>query len=397
LLGVLTAFGPFAIDMYLPAFSQITRDLAARPGMVQLTLAAFLLSSGISQVLYGLLSDRYGRRRPLLAGCALYALGSLGCALAPSLPLLILGRVVQALGGAAGMVIARAVVRDFFDERASARVFSELMLVMGVAPIVAPTLGGQILAFGSWRLIFCLLTVFGGFCFLATFFALPESLPQSRRSRESWLVSAKTFLALLENRRFLGYCLVTGFCAGTMFAYIAGSPFIYMDLYGVSVGHFGLFFGLNALGLMASTQINYLLLRKHTPETILFWSTGSSLFLSVLLVVAGATGWGGLPALAGILFFALFCVGLSNPNLMAVAMAPFGREAGRASAMLGAMPFAMGALAGAMVGVLHNGTALPMTLTLAVCSAGAFVALRTLGQRPGDEEPEADPITESED
>lgn len=383
-LGILTAFGPFSIDTYLPAFPQITRDLAARPGRVQLTLAVFLLCAGAGQAFYGSLADRLGRRRPMLLGCALYALGSLGCAFAPTMNWLIAARAVQALGGAAGLVVSRAVVRDLFDERAAARMFSQLMLVMGIAPIVAPWLGGQILTFGSWRLIFLLLAAFGCACFVMTALALPETHPPVRRTREGLLAALRTFGSLLQHRQFLGYSLVAGFTSGTNFAYIAGSSFVYIELYGVSVQHFGLFFGLNALGLMVSTQMNRWLLLRRAPETILAGALATNLTAGLALAVCGATGWGGLPAVMVFLFVSLFSIGLSFPNLAAAAMAPFGRKAGSASAVLGTLQFAVGGIAGAAVGLLHNGTALPMTGTVAVCAMGGFAALHTLvTRRPG--------------
>ena len=378
LLGMLTAFGPVSIDMYLPAFPQITRELAARPGAVPFTLAAFLFGAAFSQVFYGSLADRFGRRRPLLAGCCLYAIGSLGCAFAPSMHVLLAARLVQALGGAAGMVIARAVVRDVFDERHSAHIFSQLMLVMGVAPILAPWIGGQLLVLGSWRLIFLVLAGFGGICFAASACGLPETLPSEKRIRHGMPGVLRTFGELLGNRRFLGYALIAGCTAGTNFAYISGASLVYIELHGVSPQHFGFFFAANALGLIGASQCNRLLLRRFTPEAILARSLTVNMLAGVVLVFCGATGWGGLPALALLLFVGLSSVGLSFPNLTAAGLAPFGRAAGSASAVLGTLQFAVGGFAGALVGLLHNGTALPMTAVFAGCATGALLALRLL-------------------
>ena len=394
LLGMLTAFGPVSIDMYLPAFPQITRELAARPGAVQFTLAAFLFGAALSQTFYGPLADRFGRRAPLLGGCCLYALGSIGCALAPSMPVLLAARLVQALGGAAGMVIARAVVRDLFDERRSAHIFSQLMLVMGAAPILAPWIGGQVLALGSWRAIFVVLAGFGAVCFTASALGLPESLPPERRSRHGMPAVFRTFGELLRNRRFLGYALIAGCTAGANFAYIAGASLVYIELYGVSPQHFGFFFAANALGLIGASQINRLLLRRFTPEAILARSLAVNVLAGAALVFCGATGRGGLPALALLLFVGLSSVGLSFPNLTAAALAPFGRAAGSASAVLGTLQFAVGGLSGALVGLLHNGTALPMTAVFAVCATGALLVLRTLAQPREAMTPVALPVTE---
>lgn len=382
LLGALTAFGPLSIDMYLPAFPQITREMAARPGAVSLTLAVYLLAVSLSQVFYGPLSDRFGRRKPLMVGCLLYALGSLGCAFAPSMGMLIAARGLQALGGAAGMVISRAVVRDLYDKRAASRVFSELMLVMGAAPILAPWIGGKILLLGSWRMIFLLLAIFGALSWLVTDRALPETLHHPHRSRENLWGIFRTFGELLANQRFLGYALVAGSTAGTNFAYISGASFVYIELHGISAQHFGYFFGLNAFGMIGAAQVNRVLLRRFAPESILKCALAVNMMAGLALVTCGASNWGGLPALAVLLFISLSCVGITFPNLMAAAMAPFGRTAGSASALLGTVQFAVGGLAGALVGLLHNGTALPMTGVFAVCAAGGFIALSTL-VRPG--------------
>ena len=379
-LGCLSAFGPLSIDMYLPAFPHITRDLRAPDGAVEFTLAAFLLGTAAGQLVYGPLADRFGRRRPLLAGCGIYALGALICALASSMGLFTAARVVQALGGAAGMVIARAVVRDLFDEREAARMFSQLMLVMGVTPVLAPWLGGQILAFANWRMIFYLLTGFGLFCLLMSARFLPETLPDARRARGGLPATLRDFGRLLRDRRFLGYTLVAGFGAGTLFAYIAGSPYVFIQLHHVSEQRFGLFFGLNAAGFIGAAQFNRWLLHRCSPEAILPAATGGGLVAGLLLALCGATGWGGLPAFAALLFACLSMLGVAGPNIAAAALAPFGRAAGSASALLGTAQFLLGALAGGFVGLFHNGTAFPMSATVAAASAGGYLALRTLAR-----------------
>ncbi len=375
-----------SIDMYLPAFSQITRDLGARPGAVQLTLAVYLLAAGLSQAFYGALADRFGRRLPLLTGCALYTLGSLGCMAAPTVGVLVAARVLQALGGASGMVIARAVVRDLYDERASARIFSELMLVTGIAPIVAPWVGGQMLLLGNWRLIFMILAGFGAVCFLATWWGLPETHPLERRLRDGVWKAVCSLASLFRHRSFVGYALVGGFTSGTLFAYISDSSFVYIDLYGVSPQHFGYFFGINALGMMGAGQVNRWMLRRWTPESILGWALVANVLLALALLACGVTGWGGLPLLAGCLFATLLTFGFAAPNFPAAAMAPFGRKAGSASAVLGLVQFALGGLSGAAVGFLHNGTAQPMTATMVVCGLGALTAFLALtGRAPAAE------------
>lgn len=375
LLGALTAFGPLAIDMYLPAFPQITRDLNAGEGAIQFTLAAFLIGSGVSQVLYGPLTDRLGRRGPLLVGCALFVVGALACSMARSVKMLVLARVVQAFGAGGGVVIARAIVRDLFEGRDSAHFFSQLMVVMGVAPIVAPWIGGQVLALGNWRLIFIALAAFGGLCFLLSAFTLRETLPVERRTGRGTMQVVKTFGSLLRHRVFVGYTVVAGLCSGVLFAYIAGAPVVYIELHHVSPQHFGLFFGANAVGLIGAAQLNRLLLRTHTIEGVLRATLFGILISTLALAVVGATGWGGLPALATLLFLCMACIGLAGPNLMTAALAPFKTSAGSASALLGLAQYAFGGIAGALVGMLHNHTAVPMTAIVAACGVSSFVAL----------------------
>lgn len=382
LLAALTAFGPLSIDMYLPAFPQITSDLGAGAvATVETTLAAFLLSMGICQILYGPLSDRFGRRRPLMIGCAIFIFGALGCASARSMEWLAGARLLQGLGGAAGVVIARAAVRDLLGEQQSARAFSQLMLVMGVAPILAPWMGGQLLAFGSWRGIFLLLSLFGLACLLAAAWIFPETLPMERRVNGGTGIVLHNFRRLLSDRSFLGYVLAAGFNSGTMFAYIAGSPLVFIKIYGVSVQHYGFLFGANALGLIAASQVNRLLLRRYSPEKILAAALSGNALTACGLAICGLTGWGGLPAMAALLFCCLSSIGLAYPNLAAAALARYGAFAGSASSLLGASQFLVGGVAGATVGLLKNGTAAPMTAVMATCGVGGITVLRLLTRK----------------
>lgn len=376
LLGALTAFGPLAIDMYLPAFPQITRDLGARPGAVQLTLAAYLLGVGICQMFHGPLADRFGRRAPLLAGCGLFTLGALVCASSQSIGMLMAARLLQALGGAAGPVVARAIVRDLMDGRDAARFYAHLMLVMGIAPLVAPWLGGQLLIFASWRWIFVVQAGFGLACCLAVALTLRETLPRERRVHGGLGPVMATFAGLLRHRVFISYVLISGFSSAMMFAYISGSPFVLIELHGVTPQHFGFFFGANALGLVGATQLNRWLHNHFTLPAILQSALVSCATVGVTLVICGLTGWGGLPVLAISLFLCLASIGLAGPNLMTAALSPFKKTAGSASALLGAAQLGMGGLSGAVVGLLHNGTSLPMTSVIAFCGlAGLAVWL----------------------
>ena len=380
ILGALTAFGPLSVDMYLPAFPRIGKDFGVPVGAVGFTLSAYLFGSALGQVIYGPLADRFGRRRPLIIGCCVFAGGALGCALAPSLGVLGLARVIQALGGAAGMVITRAVVRDLFHERDAARMFSQLMLVMGISPILAPWLGGQILAVGTWRMLFFLLVGFGVLGAVISAVWLPETLPVEKRTRGGLPATVRSFWGLLRERHFQGYALVAGLGSGSLFGYITGSPVIFMEIHHVSEQRFGLFFGVNAAGFIGAAQLNRWLLRKYSPATILSGATFAGVCAGITLVICAATGWGGLPALAILLFASLAALGLAGPNVAAAALAPYGHAAGSASGLLGMTQFLVGGLAGGAVGFFHNGTALPLALTVATTWAGSFIALRTLAR-----------------
>jgi DHA1 family bicyclomycin/chloramphenicol resistance-like MFS transporter len=382
ILGALTAFGPLSIDMYLPSLPTIAREFQTDTATAQLSLSLFFVGLAAGQALYGPIADRYGRKRPLLVGCALYALASIACALAMSIESLIALRLAQAIGGCAGMVIARSAVRDLFDERNSARMYSFLMLVMGLAPITAPLIGGQLLVVFGWRAIFWLLSGFGLLCLLMVMFGLPETLPEERRTRAGLGQALATYGRLLADRRFMGYALAGGFVSAGMFAYISGSPFVFIELYGVAPQNYGWIFGANALGLVIVSQINRRLLVHYRSESILAATLAVAAAAGLLLALVATTGFGGLVGLLIPLFCCIASVGLVGPNSAAAAMAPHGRVAGSASALLGTLQFAVGAVAGALVGAFYNGTAVPMADVIAACELAALVSFQALAFRP---------------
>jgi MFS transporter, DHA1 family, multidrug resistance protein len=374
ILGALTAFSSMSIDMYLPAFPQMARDLKVPLGTIQLSISAFLFGSAIGQLFYGPLADRWGRRWPLLAGLSLYVLSALGCAMVHTGGQLLFWRVVMAVGGGAGMVISRAVVRDLYDTAEAARMFSLLMLVMGAAPILAPILGGQLLLVTGWRGIFACLGVFGAASLAAAAVALPESLPPERRIRRGLSEMAAVYGHLLRNRHFMRYAVALGCVAGVNFSYIAGAPFIFIELNGVSPQHFGVFFGVNACGLIGASQVNRKLLRRFGAQRILSTACTITAAAGLLLTVATLTGFGGFPLQVALLFVCISMTGLLYPNVTALALAPFQKAAGSASALLGTIQYTLGATAGAVVGMLHNQTALPMVATMAACAAAGWCA-----------------------
>jgi MFS transporter, DHA1 family, multidrug resistance protein len=375
ILGALTAFSSMSIDMYLPAFPQIARDLGVPLGTVQLSVSAFLFGSALGQLFYGPMADQWGRRRPLLVGLSLYVLSAIGCTLVGSGEGLLFWRVVMAIGGGAGMVIARAVVRDLYDTAEAAKMYSLLMLIMGAAPILAPMAGGQLILITGWRGIFAFLGVFGLISLCAAALYLPESLPAERRVRHSFAGMAGSYRHLLANRRFLRYAVALGCVAGVNFSYITGAPFVFIQLHGVSPQHFGLFFGINACGLIGASQVNRRLLRRFSAQRILNAAFSINAAAALLLTVVAATGIGGFAAQVALIFVCLCMTGLLYPNVIALAMAPFDKAAGSASALLGTIQYTIGATAGALVGIFHNDTALPMIATMAACGVvGRFAA-----------------------
>jgi DHA1 family bicyclomycin/chloramphenicol resistance-like MFS transporter len=376
LLGALTAFGPLSIDMYLPSFQAISRDLAASPAQVQLTLAVFFVALGIGQAFYGPLSDRYGRRRPLCFGLGLYVLASAACALARSIEALVAWRFAQAIGGCAGMVIARAVVRDRFDEREAARFFSLLMLVSGLAPILAPSLGGQILVFFSWRAIFWTLAGFGLLCFVAVAFLLPESLPPERRAQGGVGEALRVYARLLRDRAFMRYALSGALVVSGMFAYIFGSPFVFMQIFGLRPERFGWIFGSIALGLISASQLNRALLARVAGAGVLSRALVVTAAAGIVLLIMAWTGAGGLPGLLVPLFVYIASLGFVLPNVIATALASQGTNAGTASALLGTLQFGAGATVGMLLGALGDGTAVPMAALIAACGLSALIVHR---------------------
>jgi DHA1 family bicyclomycin/chloramphenicol resistance-like MFS transporter len=373
ILGSLTALTPLAVDMYLPSLPTLERAFGADQASVQFTLASFFVGLALGQVLYGPITDRFGRKPPLYVGLGLFALASAGCALAPRIEVLVALRFVQALGGCAALVVPRAAVRDLFDPQASARVFSLLLLVMGVAPILAPLAGGYVLALAGWRAIFWTLAAYS-LAALAAVAALPETRPPTAA-----LATVRPGYAhLLADRRFLGYALSGGIAMAGMFAYIAGSPFVFIELYGVPSERYGWLFGLNAAGLIAASQLNRRLLAAWRAETVLAWATVAVAGLSLLLFLVAVTGAGGLPGLLVPLFGFVASLGLTQPNAMAGALAGHAERAGSASALYGTLQFSAATVAGSLVGLLHDGTARPMASVIAACGVLALAAHRLL-------------------
>jgi DHA1 family bicyclomycin/chloramphenicol resistance-like MFS transporter len=373
-LGVMVALGPLTIDMYLPALPKIADDLAVSSSVIQLTLTGTLAGLALGQLIVGPLSDSLGRRRPLMAGIVLHIIASVVCMLAPNLVVLGLARVLQGIGAAAAMVVAIAVVGDLFADSAAATVMSRLMLVLGVAPVVAPSLGAAVLLHGSWHWVFTTLVVLAGLLLLVAVTALPETLPPSHRRPLRVRGIAATYLELLRDKRFVILVLVAALGMSGLFAYIAGASFVLQGRYGLDQQAFALVFGAGAVALIGATQFNVVLLKRFSPQTITLWALAAAFLAGGVFVGLSVAHVGGLAGFVLPVWGILAAMGLVIPNAPAVALSRHPDAAGTAAALLGAAQFGLGAAIAPVVGVLGNDEiALSVVMT-----AGVSIALMAL-------------------
>ena len=378
LLGVLSAVGPISTDMYLPAFPAIEATFGGSPGAAQITLATWFLGLAVGQITQGSLSDRFGRRLPLIAGTALYTVASVGCAIAPDLLTLSICRAVAAFGGSASMVVPRAIVRDLTEGFAAARLMSRLTLVMGVAPILAPTLGGLVLGAYSWHVIFWIAAAYGALCCVLVWRALPDTLPRASRISLRPAELARRYGAIGMERGFVANALCGGFAMAAMFAYLGGSPAVFEGIYRLSPGSYGAMFGGCAAGFIAASQINPLLLPRFGAVVIMRFAARVFLGAAALLTVLAF--WGHAPwwAMAAPIWVSLSTMGFLLPNAVVGALARHQERAGSASALRGTWQVCLGAASGVAGGVLADGTARPMALLmlLGACCANLAQAAR---------------------
>jgi MFS transporter, DHA1 family, multidrug resistance protein len=377
LLGAIIALAPLSIDLYLPALPTIQQALGGSAAQGQLTLSVYFLGLALGQLIYGPVSDRIGRRKPLYFGLALYALAALGCTFATRIDSLIALRFLQALGGCAGMVIVRAVVRDLYTPQEMARVLSMLLLVMGVAPILAPVIGSWIFVALGWQAVFGVLAVYGVACLIMAANYLPETLAKPGEALQ-FIRVLKGYGRLLRHRRFMGYALSGGIAQASMFAYIAVSSFVFIEFYALSPTQYGLLFGVNAFGLILGSQINNWMLTRYRSERVLRSALLAYSFFGVVLAITVTAGLGGLPGVLIPLWCCIASLGFTFPNSTAAAMAPFGDRAGMAAALLGTLQYGLAALTSGVVASLHDGTAQPMALTIAICGLLSVIVLRAL-------------------
>ncbi|MFI6053546.1 multidrug effflux MFS transporter [Streptomyces violascens] len=380
-LGGLTALPPLSMDMYLPALPEVTGALRSPAATVQLTLTACLAGMALGQLVVGPMSDKWGRRRPLLTGMVVYVLATAVCAFAPNVELLIGFRLLQGLAGAAGIVIARAVVRDLYDGVEMARFFSTLMLISGVAPVVAPLIGGQVLRLTDWRGVFAVLTVIGVLLTAVVWKWLHETLPADRRHSGGVGEALRTMGGLLKDRVFTGYMLAGGLAFAALFAYISASPFVVQDIYGASPQTFSLLFGLNSVGLVVVGQINGKLLigRVSLDKALGFGLAVITLAATALLLMtSGVFGEVGLAPIAAGLFVLMSAMGLAMPNTNAQALMRTPNAAGSASALLGTSSFLVGAVASPLVGIAGEVTAVPMAVVQLASAVAALLCFLLL-------------------
>lgn len=373
-LGALIALGPLTIDMYLPSLPAIAEDLNTPSSAVQLTLAGTLIGLALGQLVIGPLSDIVGRRLPLIVGTGVHILASVFCIVAPNIAVLGGLRVVQGLGAAAAAVVAMAIVRDLFTGRAAATVLSRLMLVMGVAPVLAPSLGGAVLLVGSWRLVFAALAVIGVALMTLAIVSLRETLPPERRRASGVMPVLRTYRSLLRDAEFVVLVLVAALAMSSLFAYIAGSSFVLQEEFGLDEQQFAIVFAAGAISLIGASQVNVLLLGRFAPVQIVLSALSFAVVAGAVMAVLAVAGIGGMAGFVIPLWFVLGAVGFVMPNAPALALSRHGEAAGGAAALLGAAQFGLGAIVAPIVGALGN-DAIAVSTTMVATSAAALAAL----------------------
>lgn len=380
ILGTISTISPFSIDMYLPGFPAIAEDLGTSISEVQLSLTAYLIGISVGQILYGPLLDRFGRKRPLYAGLVVYVLASVGCAVSTSIETLIFMRLLQALGGCVGIVAAQALVRDIFPVNEIAQVFSLLTLVIAVSPMIAPTVGGYATVAFGWHSIFIILAIITVLILVGVIYVLPDGRKADASISLRPGAVLGNFFTVLRQPQFLTYALAGGIAASAPFAYISGSPDVFMTIYKVSEQEYGLIFAFLAVAILAPNQLNHLLLKRFTSEQIVYTTLVYQSVVGVFLVLGTWGGWYGQYGLILMLFVFLCGQGLVSPNATALSLSPFVRHAGSAAALMNGFRMGFGALISAAVSVLHNHTAVPMVSMMLFCAVSGLLVL-LVGQR----------------
>lgn len=384
LLGTLAAMGPLTIDMYLPSFPTIVTSFGTTPSLVQVSLTATLVGIGLGQLVLGPMSDVHGRKKPLVAALIVYLAASILCAFAPNIGLFIAARFLQGFAASAGIVISRAVVRDVYTGRELTKFFALLMLINNLAPILAPLLGGVILAFSDWKGIFITLSIIGFLLIVVVIWRMDESLSPDMRVPNNLTQTLKNFQSLLKDRTFMGYALAQGFIMAGIFAYVAGTPFVYQTIYGVSPQLFSVLFGMNGIGLIIGSQIvgrlTGLVSEQRFLQTGLFISVTSGVLLLIAVLLHGP-----LFTIVVPIFFFVASIGIISTSSFSLAMESQGHIAGSASALLGLLPFILGSITAPLVGIAGEETAIPMGVIIFGTSIIALLSYYGLARRKGVE------------
>lgn len=372
ILGSLTAFGPLSIDMYLPAFPIVTNDLQTTPSLVQLSLTFCLLGLAAGQLVIGPLSDIRGRRQPLIIAMIFFAIASFFSAFTTNIWLFITLRFVQGFTGAAGIVISRAIARDLYTGKELTKFFALLMLINGTAPILAPIIGGFIISYTTWQMVFIILSIFGLSMFFGVTFCVPESLPQEKRSSVGLIPTLQAFKELLKNREFIGYALTQAFIMTSMFAYISGSPFVIQNIYKESAQTFSILFAINGVGIIVATHLTGKLVNRFSELTLLFSGLMVAVVGSVLLIISVFSQLS-LPFLSIALFIIVSSVGIVSTTTFSLAMQKQTKNVGSASALLGLFPFIGGAIVAPLVGIAGDHTAIPMAIIIFLLNTSSIL------------------------
>ncbi len=373
LLALLQSVTPLSVDLYLPALPTIARALHTRQGPLNLTLSAFMIGFAVGQLVWGPVGDRFGRKGPMLLGLALYVAASAGCATATDVWALVGWRIVQALGGCALPVLGSAMVRDCFERDEGAQVRSLMQMVGAIAPMLAPLVGGQLMLLGSWRLLFWVLTGFGALCLFAAL-ALTETLDAGSRRELHPVSMVRGYAELFTDRAYLAWVLPAGLTGAGMFAYISGTPFVYIDYFHVPPQAYGLFFGVNMLGMVGASALNSAFVRRQGPDRLFLIGCGVVCVAGLAVAATGVSGIGGLPVLAAAIFVFVATMGPNSANAAAEALAEFPHKAGAAAALMGFISMGLGSIAGALVGALADGTPRPMAIIMGVIGVAALAS-----------------------
>lgn len=389
-LSLLMGFASISTDLYLPAMPAMSRALHADAGLVEFTISGYLIGFSLGQLLWGPIGDRYGRRISVAAGLVLFIIGSAGCALSGNVLAMIVWRMVQALGACASVALSRAMVRDLYQGIRAAQMLSTLITVMAIAPLVGPVVGGQIVVLAGWRAIFWMLVCIGLVTLIALY-TIPETLPAERRNHESLGLALQRYVELLRHQRLLGYAASGGFLYAGMFAYIAGTPFAYIDYYHVPAQLYGLLFGLGIIGIMIANILNSRLVMRHGYDRMLLVGTGIAALSAMATAVATGTGWGGLWGLVVPLFLFVSSTGFIVANSITGALADYPERSGAVSALIGAIQYGSGIVGSGLVGLFANGTPWPMGWVIGIAGLGSLLSMRLLA---ADQMPSACEIDE---